>query len=167
MKRTNIAVFTVVILVAVSAAAQSVGQTSFNAMKSLTGEWEGKNQMGDSVEVSYRLTAGGSALMSEIRSSMQGKTDDMISMIHMDGSRLLLTHYCHAGNQPRMQATISPDGKTISFDFLDATNLANSQPGHMQRVIFTFTDSTHHTEEWHFQAPGKELVQKFELEKKS
>ena len=36
----------------------------------------------------------------------------------------------------------------------------------MQRVVFTFTDSNHHTEEWHFQAPGKELVQKFELEKK-
>jgi len=166
MKRTNIAVFTIVVLAAISAAAQAAGQKSFNAMKSLTGEWEGKNQVGDAVEVSYRLTAGGSALMSEIRSSMRGKTEDMISMIHMDGERLLLTHYCHAGNQPRMRASISPDGKTITFDFVDATNLSDSQPGHMQRVIFTFTDSNHHTEEWHFRSPGKELVEKFELEKK-
>ena len=166
MKRTSIVVFTVVVLAAISAAAQSVGQKSFAAMKSLTGEWEGKNQMGEPVEVSYRLTAGGSALMSEIRSKQGKIAEDMISMIHMDGERLLLTHYCHAGNQPRMQASMSPDGKSITFDFVDATNLNNSQPGHMQRVVFTFTDSNHHTEEWHFQAAGKELVQKFELEKK-
>ncbi|MBO0911778.1 MAG: hypothetical protein J2P13_08300 [Acidobacteria bacterium] len=167
MKHKNIAVFTVVMLAAVSAAAQSAGQKSFDAMKSLTGEWEGKNQMGDPVEISYRLTAGGSALMSEIRSSTERKAEDMISMIHMDGERLLLTHYCHAGNQPRMQASISPDGKTVTFDFVDATNLRDSQPGHMQRVIFTFTDRSHHTEEWHFQTAGKEMVEKFELEKRS
>jgi len=85
----------------------------------------------------------------------------------MDGDRLLLTHYCMAGNQPRMQATISADGKSITFDFVDGTNITNSQPGHMQRVIFTFTDATHHTEEWHFAAPGKEMVERFELERKS
>jgi hypothetical protein len=113
------------------------------------------------------LTAGGSALMSEIQGEVAGKSDDMISMIHMDGNRLLLTHYCEAGNQPRMQATASPDGKTITFDFLDATNLTGSQPGHMQRVIFTFIDENHHIEEWHFAAPGKEMVQKFDLQKKS
>jgi len=167
MKRTNIAVFTVIALAAIAAGAQSAGQKSFDAMKSLTGEWEGKNQTGDPVQVSYRLTAGGSALMSEIRGSRQANSEDMISMIHMDGERLLLTHYCQAGNQPRMRGSISPDGKTVTFDFLDATNLTNSQPGHMQRVIFTFTDRNHHTEEWYFQTPGKERVEKFELEKKS
>lgn len=167
MKRTNLAVITIVVLAAVSAVAQSAGQKSFDAMKSLTGEWEGKDQMGDPVAVSYRMTSQGSALVSEIRSSMKGKEDDMISMIHMDGDRLLLTHYCSAGNQPRMQATISPDGKSITFDFVDGTNITKAQPGHMQRVIFNFTDATHHTEEWHFAAPGKDIVAMFDLEKKA
>ncbi len=166
MKRTNAAVATFVVLAALSAAAQSAGQKSFETVKSLAGDWEGKNQMGDPVAVSYRMTAGGSALMSEIKTEMQGKAEDMISMIHMDGNRLLLTHYCAAGNQPRMQATISPDGKTVTFDFVDATNLTSAQPGHMQRVIFTFSDATHHTEEWHFALPGKEMVEKFDLTKK-
>lgn len=166
MKRTNLAVFTVLILAALSAAAQSAGQKSYEAMKSLTGQWEGKDQMGDAVGVSYRMTGGGSALMGEISTSKPGHSEDMISMIHMDGDRLLLTHYCMAGNQPRMQATISPDGKSITFDFVDGTNITSAQPGHMQRVIFTFTDATHHTEEWHFAMPGKEMVEKFELEKK-
>lgn len=166
MKKHSIAISAVVCLAAVATAAQSGSKNSFDLMKSLTGNWEGKSNMGE-VKVSYRLTAGGSALMSEIQGEVAGKSDDMISMIHMDGNRLLLTHYCEAGNQPRMQATVSPDGKTITFDFLDATNLASSQPGHMQRVIFTLIDENHHIEEWHFAAPGKEMVEKFDLQKKS
>src|SRR5581483_12190903 len=100
MKRTNLAALTLMILAAISAAGQSSGQQSFAAMKSLTGDWQGKNQTGESVEVSYHMTGGGSALMSEIRTSKPGHAEDMISMIHMDGARLFLTHYCSAGNQP-------------------------------------------------------------------
>lgn len=165
MKRNYVVVFCLVVFAVAAAAAQSAGQKSFDTMKSLSGNWEGKDQMGNTVAVSYNMTGGGSALMSEIHTSKPGHDDDMISMIHLDGERLLLTHYCSAGNQPRMQAAISPNGKTITFDFVDGTNLANT-PGHMQRVIFTFTDATHHIEEWHFAAPGKELVETFDLEKK-
>jgi hypothetical protein len=98
---------------------------------------------------------------------MQGHSEDMISMIHMDGDRLLLTHYCEAGNQPRMSATASPDGKTITFNFLDATNLSSPDAGHMNRVIFTFVDANHHTEDWQFLDHGKERVEHFDLQKKS
>lgn len=165
MKRQNVAVFAFVLLAALSAVAQSTGQRSFEAMKSLTGQWEGKDQMGNLVKVSYRMTGGGSALMSEISTSKPGHSEDMVSMVHMDGDRLLLTHYCMAGNQPRMQATISPDGKSITFDFVDGTNIA-ATPGHMRSVVFTFSDANHHSEEWHFAAPGKEIVEKFDLQKK-
>jgi hypothetical protein len=167
MKASRAVALGVLLLGGISLYAQSAGQKSFETIKSLTGEWEGKDQTGALVEVSYHMTGGGSALMSEIRSSKPGHNEDMVSMIHMDGQRLLLTHYCSAGNQPRMKASISPDGKSITFDFVDGTNITKSQPGHMQRVIFTFTDATHHTEEWHFAAPGKELVERFELQKKS
>ncbi len=34
----------------------------------------------------------------------------MITIFHMDNARVLMTHYCGAGNQPRMQASGSPDG---------------------------------------------------------
>jgi hypothetical protein len=88
-------------------------------------------------------------------------------MIHMDGGRLLLTHYCAAGNQPRMQASASPDGKTITFNFLDATNLASPEAGHMHRVVFTFVDASHHIEQWQFTDHGKQIVERFELQKKS
>jgi hypothetical protein len=167
MKRNHIAVGSFVILAAMSAVAQSGPQKPFDIIKSLTGTWEGKSTMGDPVQVSYRLTAGGSALLSELQTSMGSKQEDMITMIHMDGDRVLLTHYCSAGNQPRMQASASPDGKTITFDFVDATNLSSPDAGHMHRVVFTFVDANHHTEEWRFLDHGKEIVEKFDLQKKS
>lgn len=167
MKLNRVAISLLVLSMALSAATQTSGQKSFDIMKSLTGNWEGKDNMGMPVQVSYRLTAGDSALMSEIQTSMKGHDEDMISMIHMDGNRLLLTHYCAAGNQPRMQASVSPDGKTVTFDFIDATNLASPEAGHMRRVIFTFLDANHHTEEWRFADHGKEITESFDLQKKS
>jgi hypothetical protein len=167
MKSTTLAVTTFTLLAAMAAFAQSTGQKSFDTMKSLAGNWEGKDSMGGAVEVSNRLTAGGSAVVSEIKTNMHGKAEDMISMINMDGDRLLLTHYCSAGNQPRMQATLSPDGKSITFTFVDATNLASADAPHMKSVTFNFIDANHHTEEWHFAVPGKEMTQRFDLQRKS
>jgi len=166
MNRNRIAVSLVVLLTALAAQAQSGSQQSFGSIRGLTGNWEGKTQMGDPVQVSYRVTGGGSAVMSEIVSQMNGKSEDMISMFHMDGDRRLLTHYCAAGNQPRMKASASADGKTITFDFVDATNLPSADAPHMHRVVFNFIDPNHHTEEWHFVAGGKEMVERFDLQKK-
>jgi hypothetical protein len=166
-KPTRFAVFAFVIMATLAAAAQSGGQKSFDAMKSLNGNWEGKDSMGEPVQVSFRPTAGGSAIMSEIQTAMKGHSEDMVTMIHMDGDHLLLTHYCAAGNQPRMQASASADGKTITFNFLDATNLASPDAGHMHRVVFTFVDANHHTEDWQFQDHDKQIVAHFELQKKS
>ena len=167
MKRTALAVSTFTLLAAMAAFAQSTGQKSFDTMKSLTGNWEGKDSQGGAVQVSNRVTAGGSAVVSEIKTNMHGKAEDMISMINMDGDRLLLTHYCAAGNQPRMQATLSPDGKSITFSFVDATNLASPDAPHMKSVTFNFIDDNHHTEEWHFAVQGKEMVERFDLQRKS
>ena len=167
MNRNRVTVSLVVLLAAVAAQAQS-GAQQFDSIKALAGNWEGKGEMSDPVQVSFKLTAGGSAVMSEIVSQMKGKSEDMITMFNMDGDRLLLTHYCEAGNQPRMKASASADGRTLSFDFVDATNITAAQPGHMQRVIFTFVDPNHHTEEWHFATGnGKEIVRTFSLQKKS
>jgi hypothetical protein len=49
----------------------------------------GKTQTGDVVNVAYRLNGGGSAVMSEIVSTMNGKSEDMITMFNLDGDRLL------------------------------------------------------------------------------
>src|SRR5262249_49115675 len=130
------------------------GQKTFDALKALDGTWEGKNSQGQNLKVTFRETAGGTALLSEIHGM---KSENMISMIHLDNGRLLMTHYCGVGNQPRMAATLSPDGKSVAFDFVDATNLASPEAGHMQHVVFGMPDADHHTEEWTFIDNGKEM----------
>jgi len=161
MKTFRIVALVVMTLVARLALADSGAQAAFEKIKGLQGLWAGKKSEGQMFEVSFRVTSNGSAVMSEI----QGP-EDMITMFHLDGQRLLMTHYCGAGNQPRMVGTISPDGKTLTFDFLDGTNLS-AQPGHMNRMILTVTDANHHTEEWDFLgADGKHMHERFELERK-
>jgi len=157
------AICTLLILSTTAVSAQTDAKKSFDQLKSLAGAWEGTNSQGEPVRVAYRMTAGGSALMSEIN----GHGQDMISMIHFDGpNRLLLTHYCAAGNQPRMQAGGSPDGKTITFSFLDSTNLDSPQSGHMDHVVIAMLDANHHTEEWNFADHGKQMKEVFELTRK-
>src|SRR5260370_5418575 len=163
-KSIRTAAVLLVALTASAALAQSDAQKSFSQLKSLTGSWEGKTPDGKSLLVSYRETAGGSAILSEI----QGKgPEDMISMFNLDGpDKLLMTHYCGAGNQPRMQASVSPDGKTITFTFVDATNIAGPDAGHMQRMVLTLVDDNHHTEDWTFVDHGKEMKEFFDLRRK-
>jgi len=164
-KLSRIAISLLVLLSATVVLAQTDAQKSFDKLKSLSGSWEGKDHQGKAVQVSFRETAGGSALMSEI----QGRgPENMISMFNLDGAnRLLVTHYCGAGNQPRMTASASPDGKTISFDFLDATNLAGPEAGHMRQLVITVLDANHHTEEWNFADHGKEMKEVFDLYRKN
>jgi hypothetical protein len=154
MKSMLIVLAAVVALSATPSSAQSDSHVAFEKLKSLQGSWSGKAPDGRSLKVSFRATSGGSALMSEI----QGP-EDMVSMFHMDGDRLLLTHYCGAGNQPRMVGNMSPDGKTLTFNFLDATNLLSTQPGHMEKLVITMTDFNHHTEAWSFLAQDGKMHQ--------
>jgi hypothetical protein len=161
MKPIRIAVTLLFVFIASAAFAASAAQQSFDQLKALAGTWETKTADGQTAQVIYRVTSNGSAIMSEIK----GK-EDMISMFNLDGDRVLLTHYCAAGNQPRMVASSSPDGKTFTFDFLDATNLASPETGHMTRAVFSMQDANHHTEEWIYSDHGKEMKEVFDLWRK-
>ena len=160
-KSHRIAAVLAITLAAAAALAQSDAQKSFAQLKSLSGSWEGKSSEGMPLQVSFRETAGGSALMSEIQGD-----HGMISMFNLDGpNKLLMTHYCAAGNEPRMQASVSPDGKTITFSFFDGTNIAPGA-GHMESMVLTMLDNNHHTEDWTFVAQGKETKRFFDLHRK-
>ena len=96
----RIALVLFVIFAAASALAQSGAQKSFEQIKSLAGTWEGKNEQNQPLQVTFRVTSDGSAVMSEIIAPKE----DMITMFHMNGpDKLMLTHYCgrqsaaHAG----------------------------------------------------------------------
>jgi hypothetical protein len=142
--------------------AQSDAQKSFDKLKTLTGSWEGRVSIippapemdGKLMQISLRTTSMGHTLMHE--ATGVGRPDDPITMIVVDGDRLLLTHYCDADNRPRMVGKMLPDGKTVEFEFLDVTG--NLQYGHMQHAVFTIIDATHHTEDWTYMEPGDKPV---------
>jgi hypothetical protein len=97
------------LLLATAALSQTAAQKSFDQLKSLTGAWEGKNTQGMAIQVSFRDTAGGSALMSEIHGH---GPENMVSMIHLDGpNRLILTHYCGAGTSPACRPAPRPTAR--------------------------------------------------------
>ena len=165
-------VFSTVILMSLSfiALAQSDvqkpssdAQKSFDKLKNLAGSWEATLKTtpptpeadGKHAQVILRVTSMGNALMHEMK--MEGRQDDPITMLYLDGDRLLLTHYCDAGNRPRMVAKTSPEGKTVEFEFVDVAG--STQYGHMHHAIFTVIDANHHTEDWTFMVPGDKMVQ--------
>ncbi len=151
-------------------AQSSDGQKSFDQMKTLAGSWEAhmvtvppQAAMGENtiMEISMRVTSRGNALVHEMKQA-GAPTDDPthfdhpVTMLYLDGDRLLLTHYCDAGNRPRMAARTSPDGKTVDFDLVDVAG--STEYGHMQHAVFTIIDANHHTEDWTYMMPGDKPV---------
>ena len=141
-----------------SGAQPSDAQKSFDKLKTFAGSWDGTvstqpptpEMDGKQVHASLRVTSMGNAIMHEMTGA--GRPDDPITMLYLDGDRLMLTHYCDAGNRPRMTGKISADGKTVEFEFLDVAG--STQYGHMHHAVFTVIDANHHTEDWTFMEPG-------------
>ena len=140
------------------------GSAAFDKLKSLVGEWEGKAAGGHTVQVSYHLVSGGSAVMETIK---DGTEAGMITMYHLDGDALMMTHYCSIGNQPRMRA-VPPAGEinSLKFNFVDVTNIAKNSAGRMQSLTITFQDKNHIKQEWTYSDGGKEETAVFSLERK-
>lgn len=161
MKTVRLSVVLLLALSCASSWAQSEAQRALDRFKALTGTWRGKNPQGQSSEVTYQLAAGGTSVMADMKMG----DESMTTMFYVDGDRLLMTHFCPSNNQPRMKATISPDGKTVSFDFVDATNLPSPQSGHMHRAAYAFVDPDHYSEDWTWRQEGKDTHFRFEMQR--
>lgn len=134
----------------------------WDKMKSLVGHWEGMaedNGQKYKASSSFRMTGDGSALMNVLG---EGTPYEMVSMIHPDGEKLMMTHYCAAHNQPRMRAYETKDINAVAFEFVDVTNAAPGD-GHMIGVIYILDGPDHHIEEWTFKQGDKVSTGRFDL----
>lgn len=146
------------------ALAQDAAEIGFEKMKTLAGEWDGVKPDGQKVGLSYEITAAGSAVVETL---MPVNEPRMVTVYHMDGDRLMMTHYCSAGNQPRMEAELTGgDVKQIDFRLHDITNLTDSSPGHMEKLTLKFKDSGHLTQVWTFSQEGKSVPATFNFTRK-
>lgn len=152
--------------------APSASEEAFETLKTLAGSWVGRlttfptepSVENAFAQFSLRVTSRGHALAHEF--SVSGLPDHPVSMVYLNDDRLYLTHYCDAGNRPRMVGEISPDGKKLVFEFVDLSG--SNEHGHMHRAVFTFIDGNHHTEDWTYMMPGERPVRShFDLQRTS
>jgi hypothetical protein len=135
-----------------SANPSSGADAAFARLKTLVGEWEATNSSGK-LHLTYELVSGDTALLERESSDSM---PSMVTLYTVDAGRLLLTHYCMLGNQPRMQAkALNPDTGELDFQFLDATNLASPAAGHMHHAKLRIVDNSHLVSEWQFYENGQ------------
>jgi hypothetical protein len=128
---------------------------AFERFKNLDGTWKGESTRGWTDSGTWRTIAGGSVVMHSSFDAHPGET--MVTMIHPDRDRLLLTHYCVAKNQPRLVLTqIEQDGARLTFEWLDGTNLKSRDQGHMDKVVYEFRADGSFTSRWTWYQDGKE-----------
>jgi len=159
------------------AAKPTDAQKAFTELKSLAGKWDAtvttepkipQMEQGMIAQVNMRVLSRGNSLVHEmydpVHADEPSHFDHPVTMFYLDGDKLLLTHYCDAGNRPRMSGRVSPDGKTIEFDFIDVSG--SLKYGHMQHALFTIIDADHHTEDWTYMMPGdKPMRAHFEMKR--
>jgi len=138
-----------------TAAKSSAAQ--FEYLKSLTGTWVATVDEGGvqrPIESRWRVTGAGSAIEETL---FADSPHEMVSMIHRDGPYLMMTHYCAAGNQPRMRAVVTkpPVGTGIEFEYLDATNLKSAADMHMASARFELMPDGKLHETWTAVENGK------------
>jgi hypothetical protein len=113
-------VIAAVFVVAPQAAAQEGidSAAAFARLKTLAGTWEVTDKAtGRTSTWTYEMTGRGTTLI-------EG-AGGMMTAYHLDKGTLVLTHFCGAGNQPRMRIkSVTDGGKRISFEMYDITNLA-------------------------------------------
>jgi hypothetical protein len=133
-------------------------------LKTLVGTWQrtdASTPAQKAFRIRYRLISADTALVEEFGDPAKQVTQ---TVFHADGSRLLATHYCAQGNQPRLQLRPgAPD--TLLFEFLDATNLRSPSDSHLVRLTLRWKDADHLLREEVYASGGREDVGTLLLER--
>src|SRR5438270_13163403 len=77
--------------------------TGLDKLKKLAGTWvaaDDKGQPTAQVVSVFKVTSNGSTVQETI---FPGTGHEMVTLYHLDGPDLVLTHYCALGNQPHMK----------------------------------------------------------------
>ena len=91
------------------------------------GDWDGHvtSPDGPPARVEFRLAGNGSALVERL---FPGTDHEMVSIYHLVGSDLVLTHYCAMANQPRMKLVAGGTGRATSSSTSRAATTSTPRP---------------------------------------
>jgi hypothetical protein len=127
----------------------------FDKLKALVGTWKGTADMGADkpmdVTHTFELTSGGSAVIEKL---MVGTPKEMVSVYCVEGGKLVMTHYCSMGNQPKMKLMKSSDNE-LDFMVKGTTGIGSKTCAHMHGLNIIWKDADHITEQWTMYNDGK------------
>jgi hypothetical protein len=127
-------------------------KAAFERLKSLDGTWNAETKKHEHAAadkpqtVTYKVTANGSVVMETL---FPGTSHEMVSMYHVDGDDLRMTHYCAAKNQPHLKldkAASTPDRLVFAFD--GGTGFDPAKDFHMHSGWISILDTKHIESEW-------------------
>ena len=124
-----------ILLFLMLAASAAIGssETAFETFKGFAGKWAIRSgQKTLPIEMTYESGSKDSIVTEQF-----GKE---LSVFYRDGQRLLMTHFCNAGNQPRLQLRENTQPGVFEFQMFDITNLPSADADHVERVIYRVVD---------------------------
>lgn len=104
----------------------------WSALQARAGHWVAHTAEGAEVTLDYRVVSRGTLVL---EAWQQGKPSETLTVYHLDGRRLLATHYCAQGNQPRLALVEAGDGSQ-RFAFADATGMQDRGASHLHDLVF-------------------------------
>ena len=152
---TGGAVLLTMVLAAGNAAADE--NNVMEKLKLLEGDWAMLDENGeDTGEIgsTFRISSGGSVLV-EVMGPDHPGGHEMFNMYHADGERVLMTHYCAAGNQPRMEVIATDDENRLELRFESVTNLSSPEADHMHQAEYIFHSEDRLTTHWWSMSGGE------------
>ncbi len=141
-------------------------KVAYERLKTLAGEWKVTETMGGhgahGGKITYKVTAAGTTVMETF---FPGSDHEMVSMYHLDGDDLRMTHYCAVGNQPRLKLDLKaskPDFYSFIFD--GGTGFDPAKDLHIHSGRITFQTAGKVESEWSANLKGeKAMSTKFSL----
>jgi hypothetical protein len=131
-------------------------KAALEKLKSLAGDWEGKDNMDMPAKTNFKVMVSGTTVMETLSPTGMGG-EDMVTLYTVDGDSIRIVHYCPTNNQPRMRATPGAgEIKELTFEFQGAGNLPDESVGHQHKLVLRFDDADHITESWTWRAKGKD-----------
>ncbi len=132
-----------------------VKSPAMDRLKSLEGTWVALGKDGkpsDQVVSVFKVIAAGSAVHETI---FPGTGHEMVSIYHPDGKDLVMTHYCAAGNQPKMKLDPKSPKDELRFSFAGGTNLDPASDMHMHEGSIKIIDGDKIEWSWQGYEKGK------------
>jgi hypothetical protein len=117
-------------------------------IKKLAGTWVQADDQGKptaNVVSVFRVTSAGSAVEETI---FPGTGHEMVTVYHVDGPAVVLTHYCALGNQPHLKLDPASLQNKLDFKFVGGSNLDPAKDMHMHEGSITIVDDDHIVSSW-------------------